>query len=290
MEFSPFTKLPQGAAAEERKSLAETSFGYQWGGCDIRLREGDNGHIGPARLQIPLEQPMTMIQAGTYAFQDTPVRAKAAILFPTVERRSNLLFAGASLGRDIAGASLGWDIQTLETEADVSVTSLFDLRGMPYAAGMTGGVRYCRSDWLARRTNRRSDTFDFRTHTIIPYMGVFYAHSDLLGSLIRLEALFSHAVFTRMDATEKLGPFRADIDITSVTGQMFETLFQWSAPVSEGVYLGASGRFTFLDPSASARVEASYDSVGSVGKVVSSYSADMRRLLFFTGITLDVVF
>ncbi len=275
MEFSP---VPHSAPLfSSDKSIVEARAGYMWGTNGIKYRNGDNGLIPASRKDISLDSPIFGIQAGTFVASDLAVRAQAWINIPLVWR-SNFLFDGQSLG---------WDTQANYFEADLSAIYHFGLGHMPYSAAIVGGYRFYKIDYESHRITRWSDSFHDHFQIHVPYFGVYYSHSDLANSLVRLEILFSPILLTGMDANQVLNNQNTQLDGQSYIGQWADVNFEWSKRLGKNVLLGASSRFNFINPVAGAKAQ----HVNANQELqITHYTMDMRYWLLSVGLTFTYTF
>jgi hypothetical protein len=289
MEFSPIPNHSPFHPSDQ--SIVEARAGYMWGTNQIQYRNGDNGLIPAGRKDISLDSPIFGLQAGTFAVSDLAVRAQAWINIPLVWR-SNFLFDGQSLG---------WDTQSNYFEADLSAIYHFGLGHMPYTAAIVGGYRFYKVDYESHRITRWSDSFHDHFQIHVPYFGVYYSHTDLANSLVRLEILFSPILFCGMEANQSLNnqiapppnrtlvniPQNTQLDGQSYIGQWADVTFEWSKRLGKNVLLGASSRFNFINPVAGARAQ----HINANQELqITHYTMDMRYWLLSAGLTFTYTF
>jgi hypothetical protein len=257
MEFSP----PNHSCLEKKsdKSMIQGEVGYLWGKHEIGLRCADNGLLPSGKRTPSMNCAIFGLMGGTFATSDLALRAHARIGLPLTTYRSNFYFNGVALG---------WDTLPKYFDADLCAIYHFDLGTMPYSAGLVGGYRYMRLEYDSHRTTAWSDSFFDYFHVHIPYLGVYYAHSDLLSSLVRLEILFTPLTFSTIDFTQTLGGVATKVDASSTSGQWFNAVFSMSRKLSGGFFAGASTEFLYLNQAASARAQRQ--------ESVTSYSLDSR--------------
>jgi hypothetical protein len=259
--------------------MIEARAGYLWGFNQILFRDGDNDGILPGKQKLDLDSMIFGLQGETFATEDLAVRAQAWINIPH-ENRSDF-FLDRSLGGTPLGW-LGWDSQVRYFQADLAAIYHIGLRGMPYAAGLVAGARYNNFDSFSKRVSSPTGTFRDHLHIYIPYTGVYYAHNDFLGTVMRLDVFFSPFTFSRLDAEENLAGTVTHIDGHSLTGCWFETLFEWSAPLGDSVLLGALAKYNYLVLSGGATLTRNGSS--------TRFSMDSWHHLFVVGLGLTYMF
>ncbi|MBI5251536.1 MAG: hypothetical protein HY912_18760 [Desulfomonile tiedjei] len=216
--------------------MLEARAGYLWGFNEIRFRDGDNANIPPTVQEVGLDSIIFGLQGETFATEDLAVRAQAWMNVPQDSRSDFILDRRA----------LGWDTQARYVQADLAAIYHIGLRGMPYAAGLVAGARYNNFDYMSKRVGAPGGTFNDHMHVYIPYTGVYYAHNEFLGSVVRLDVFFSPFTFSRLDASQNLANTSMQVDGHSLTGCWFETLFEWSASVGESALIGAVAKYDYL--------------------------------------------
>lgn len=275
--------IPCGPGSSGKKSMLEARVGYLWGFNQILFRDGDNDLILPGKQKLDLDSMIFGLQGETFATEDLAVRAQAWINIPH-ENRSDF-FPDRSPGLPQYGW-LGWDSQVRYLQADLAAIYHIGLRGMPYAAGLVAGARYNNFDSLSKRVSSPTGTFRDHLHVYIPYTGVYYAHNDFLGSVMRLDVFFSPFTFSQLDAEEKLAGTVTQIDGHSLTGYWFETLFEWSAPVGDSVLLGALAKYNYLVLSGGATLNRNVSST----PYSTRFSMDSLHHLFVVGFGVTYMF
>lgn len=240
------------------KSMLEARAGYMLGFNNFLFRDGDNGNTRPSTLDLGLDSIIFGVQGETFATDDLAVRGQAWINIPQ-ESRSDFV---------LDGKSLGWDTQSRYIQADLAAIYHIGLRGMPYAAGLVAGARYNNLDCMSKRVAAPGGTFNNHLHVYIPYTGVYYAHNEFLGSVLRLDVFFSPFTFSRLDGWQNLPGETMHVDGHSITGLWFETLFEWSLPVGESALIGAVAKVNYLKLSGGATLDRSVAS--------QNYSASTR--------------
>jgi hypothetical protein len=256
--------------------MIEARTGYLWGFNEILFRDGDNYLIPPGKQEISLDSMIFGLQGETFATEDLAVRAQAWINIPH-ENRSDFFFDRTALG---------WDSQVRYVQADLAAIYHIGLRGMPYAAGLVAGARYNNFDSFSKRVSSPTGTFRDHLHIYIPYTGVYYAHNDFLGTVMRLDVFFSPFTFSQLDAEETLAGTVTQIDGHSLTGYWFETLFEWSAPVGDSVLLGALAKYNYLVLSGGATLNRNVSST----PYSTRFSMDSWSHLFVVGFGLTYMF
>ncbi|HMK33799.1 MAG TPA: hypothetical protein VK463_01945 [Desulfomonilaceae bacterium] len=229
-----------------RQTLVEARLGYLWGWNEIRFRDGNNGLAPPGKTMVQLNSPLFGVMAGT-ASGDLAFRAQAWINIPT-EWDTNFY---------VNRVSERWNTQAAYFEADVSAIYQLGLGNMPYTAGLMAGYRYNQLDFASTRVPNSPARFDDHFHVHVPYLGVYYAHDNLLGSVVRLDLLASPVTFALVDSKGLLNGSPMRVDANSVMGRMYELLFEVSRRVGDsslfglfvkGSYLELDGGATFTSP------------------------------------------
>jgi hypothetical protein len=263
---------PYGHQTSGKKSMLEARTGYLWGFNEIRFRDGDNANIFPGKQEVGLDSMIFGLQGETFATDDLAVRAQAWLNIPH-ENRSDFY---------VDRTVLGWDTQARYFQADLAAIYHIGLRGMPYAAGLVAGVRYNNFDYSSRRVAAPGGTFNDHLHVYIPYTGVYYAHNDFLGSVVRLDVFFSPFTFSRLDASQNINNSVMQVDGHSITGCWFETLFEWSKMAGENILIGAFGKYDYLELSGGATL--------TKGGAATRFSMDSWHHLFRAGLGLTYMF
>ncbi len=269
---------PQGFPAPSQSPFAKTGFaearfGYLWGINEIRLRDGDNALIPPSKREIDLQGIVFGAAAGTFFTDDIGVRIQGWIDIPMQMRNEFYL--------DRTGAS--WDTRARYIVADLSFIYSIGPRNMPLTAGLMAGYRYNDFDYDSRTVGQPAGTFHDHFQIHVPYMGVYYANTGMLDSLVRLDVLYAPIIFSRLDSNEQRSSVVSQITGQSVTGQFFETLFSWSWPLSRSALLGVYATYTYMDLSGGATVVQG-------GLKSTRFSLDCPYNIVSTGLTLTYTF
>lgn len=260
-----FSHVPQ------KKSLIEARTGYLWGINELRFRDGDNPNIAPGKKELRVDGPIFGLQGETFAMKDLAVRAQAWINIPQSMRSDFLL--------DQTRRS--WDTRAQFFEADASIIYHFGL-GMPYTAGLAAGYRFDNFDYKSTLVVSPGGSFHDHIHVHIPYLGIYYAHSGFVGSVVRLDILASPFTLSRVDGAQDLAGSITQVNGTSLTGWWFESFFGWSRPVGRSAFLGAFAKYNYLGLSGGATLQR--------GDKSTSFSMDSWHHLFVTGLTATYTF
>ncbi len=258
--------------ASHKKSLVEGAFGYSFGFNDILLRDGDNANFAPEKKEIGLDSMVFSVQGQTFVTSDVAVRVQGWINIPQ-EIRSNFI---------LDGVTRSWDTQARQIEADLAAIYVFGFPGIPYAAGLTVGYRYCDLNYSSVQVAVPSGTFHDHFQIHIPYLGVYYTHHEFAGSIVRLDVLASAFPLSRLDSQRRQQLLITEIEGQSVTGFWFETLFEWTSDFSGGAQVGLMAKYNYLELSGGATVRNGIQS--------TSFSMDSRKHLFVTGLTVGYRF
>lgn len=271
-EYMPYPAPPHMFyQAPQKKSLIEARAGYVWGVNEIRFRDGDNAIIAPGKKELNVNGLIFGLQGETFAMKDLAVRAQAWINIPQ-ELRSDFL---------LDRTRRSWDTRAQFFEADLSIIYHLGLGGMPYTAGLTAGYRFDNFDYKSTLV-AGAGTFNDHIHVHIPYLGIYYAHSNFVGSVVRLDVLSSFFTLARVDAAQDLAGSITQIDGQSLTGFWFESFFGWSRPIGRSAFLGAFAKYNYLGLSGGATVERDNSS--------TRFSMDSWHHLFMAGLTATYTF
>lgn len=266
--MAPAQHLPSFSShVSHKKSLVQGGLGYSFGFNDILFRDGDNANFAPAKKEIGLDNMVFSVQGQTFATSDVAVRVQGWINIPQ-EIRSNFI---------LDGATRSWDTQARQIEADLAAIYVFGFPGIPYAAGLTAGYRYCDLNYSSVQVAVPSGTFHDHFQIHIPYLGVYYTHRKFAGSVVRLDVLASTFPLSRLDSQRRQQLLITEIEGQSVTGFWFETLFEWATDVAEGAQIGLMAKYNYLELSGGATI--------SNGIQATRFSMDSRKHLFVTGLT-----
>jgi hypothetical protein len=271
-EFVTYPVPPQMfSPVPQNQSLLEARAGYLWGVNEIRFRDGDNAIIAPGKIELNVNGLIFGLQGETFVMKDLTVRAQAWINIPQ-ELRSDFL---------LDRTRRSWDTRAQFFEADLSVIYHLGLGGMPYTAGLTAGYRFDNFDYKSTLV-AAAGTFHDHIHVHIPYLGIYYAHSNFVGSVVRLDILASPFTLSRVDGAQDLAGSITQIDGQSLTGFWFESFFGWSRPVGRSAFLGAFVKYNYLGLSGGATLEINNSS--------TRFSMDSWHHLFATGLTATYTF
>ncbi len=259
----------------KKSSLVEGRLGYFWGFGELRLRDGDNGNIAPGRRNVDLHSPILELAGEHFFTRDLAARGQAWVNAPTTHRNEFLF-----------NAARAWDTRAQYVGIDLAAVYHFGLGRMPYTGGIIAGYRFNYFDLRGNRVTDTSDTFNEETQVHIPYAGVYYAHSELLGTVTRLDILASPLTLAQVDVRRHNSTEFTEIDGHSVTGIWFESFFQIALPVTESALVGMSARYNCLELHGGATV----DSTAEVGSPSTRFSMDYRFHLFTLGITATYTF
>jgi hypothetical protein len=272
-DFMPYPAPPHMIYhAPQKKSLIEARAGYLWGINEIRFRDGDNSIISPGKQELNVNGIIFGLQGETFVVKDLAVRAQAWINIPQALRSDFFL--------DRTRRS--WDTRAQFFEADLSVIYHLLLGGMPYTAGLTAGYRFDNFDYKSSLVAFPGGSFNNHIHVHIPYLGIYYAHSGFVGSVVRLDVLASPFTLSRVDGAQDIAGSITQVDGQSLTGLWFESFFGWSRPVGRSAFLGAFIKYNYLGLSGGATLERDNSS--------TRFSMDSWHNLFTTGLTATYTF
>ncbi len=259
-----------------KQSMIGARTGYLWGVNEIRLRDGDNANLAPQRRDLNLQSLVFGAQGETFAMSDLAVRAQAWLNVPA-ENRSDFY---------LDGTLRTWKTSAQYLGADLAAIYHLGLGGMPYAAGLVAGYRYNNFDYTSQPVENPYSTFDDHLHIHIPYLGVYYAHTHFVGSVVRLDVLASPFTLSRYDAEQHTGANVRSIDGHAITGAWFESHFQWARPVGKSALLGVFVTYNFLELSGGATVR----STAAGAAQATRFSLDSRLNLVLIGLSLTYAF
>jgi hypothetical protein len=272
-EFIPFAGPPPMLShVPHKKSLIEARTGYLWGINEIRFRDGDNSLIAPGNQELNVNGAVFGLQGETFLSTDLAVRAQAWINIPQALRSDFFL----------DGTRQSWDTRAQFFEADLAVIYHLLPGVMPYTAGLTAGYRFDNFVYKSASVAVPGGSFHDHLHVHIPYLGIYYAHSHFVGSVLRLDVLASPFTLSRLDAAQDLAGTITQIDGQSLTGFWFESLFGWSRPIGRSAFLGLFIKYNYLGLSGGATLERNNAS--------TRFSMDSWHNLFVTGLTASYTF
>jgi len=283
LEYVPYIGTPAGFVWDHaKKTLVEARTGYLWGINEIRFRDGDYAIIPPGKMELNVNGVIFGLQGERYILPDLAVRAQAWINIPQSLRSDFFL--------DRTRRS--WDTRAQYFEADLSVICTMlpvfppPSPSMPYTpgivAGLTAGYRFDKFDYKSANVTVPGGSLHNHIQVHIPYLGIYYAHSRFVGSVVRLDVLASPFTISRVDATQDLAGSTTQIDGQSLTGWWFESLFEWSKPIGRNAFVGAFAKYNYLGLSGGATLEKDNAS--------TRFSMDSWYHLFSAGLTATFTF
>lgn len=276
----------------ERFSIIEARAGYIWGVNRILLRDGDNANIPPGQREVSLESPAFGLQGEMFTTNDLSVRVQGWINVPQ-EHRGDFYFDRTARSWDTTTRYIVADIAAVYHFGPVgSFGGRFESGGVyrqksrdggPRTfAGIMAGFRYNNLDCWSTTLHDSQAIFHDHVHVYIPYLGVYYADGDFMGSVLRLDMLASPLTLSKIGSKEELFGVQTIIDGHSVTGFRFESLLAWFLPVTDKALVGVFAKYDFLELSGGATVWRSPSS--------TRFSLDGRQHLFIAGLTANYSF
>ncbi|MBM4329458.1 MAG: hypothetical protein FJ118_20125 [Deltaproteobacteria bacterium] len=256
----------------EKRSMAEGRFGYFWGWHEIRLREGDNALIPPSKKEVTLSSLIFSAQAETFPMKDLAVRVQGWLNIPQTHRNE--------VWFDRRWAA--WDTRSRYLGADLSAVYHFGMGGMPYTAGLVAGYRFYDFDYTSQAVSAPAGDFQDHLSAHIPYVGVYYAHSQFIGSVVRLDLLAAPITLARYRSDRSVSNSMFHIDGHAVTGFWFESLFEWLLPLTDNALAGVIAQYNYLELSGGATVEADGRS--------TRFSMDSRHNVIVLGLSATYTF
>ena len=151
--------------------------------------------------------------------------------------------------------------------AGASVVYHLGLGGTPYTSGVIAGYRYNYYDSGSQAVSPQGGDFQDRLDVHIPYVGVYYAHGKLLGSVMRFEFSASPVTLAlykgerRVEAVPPSPPSRAsvaEIDGHSYFGAWYEALYQWSWQATSDILLGLRVKYNYFELSGAGKIDTYY--------------------------------
>lgn len=276
----------------QRFSIVEARAGYMWGVNQILLRDGDNANLPPGKREVSLESPAFGLQGEMFTSNDLSIRAQGWINLP--QGHQGVFYFDRT--------ARSWNTTTRYIAGDIAAVYHFGPVGSFYGkfesggvyngasrrsgpatfAGIMAGFRYNNLDCQSTTIHDARATFHDFLHIYIPYLGVYYADGDFMGSVLRLEVLASPLTLSKIDSRETLLGAQTTIDGHSVMGCWVESLLGWFWPVTDKALVGAFAKFNFLELSGGATVWRSPSS--------TRFSLDGRQYIFITGLTANYSF
>ncbi len=243
-----------------------------WGANEVRFRDGDNPFMKPAWKRITLNSLTFEAGGETFVMDDLAIRGGGWINLPS------------DTGNDFyfLDERRHWETDRLCFGADLSAVYHFNLGGMPYGAGIIAGVRYNQYRYDAIQLPNPANFMDDRLQVLVPHLGVYYANSDLIGSVFRLDILASPITLALLDSDGRLNDSSYRVDGHSLTGIWFESYFQWALPINETFMVGLNARYRWLELSGGATMK--------IGARSSRYSLDSTHHIICTGGVISVTF
>lgn len=283
---------PKAHDKSDRFSIIEARAGYLWGVSQILLRDGDNANLPPGKREVSLESPVFGLQGETFTSNDLSIRAQGWINLPQ-GHRGDFYFDRTARSWDSTSRYIAADIAAVYHFGPVgSFYGRFESGGVYKQssrdggpgtfAGIMAGYRYNNLDCWSTTLHDPQGTFHDYVHLHVPYLGVYYADGNFVGSVLRLEILASPLTLAKIDSEGQLFSARTTIDGHSVTGFWFESLLGWFLPVTEKAMVGVFAKYNFLELSGGATVWRSPSS--------TRFSLDSRQHLFITGLTANYSF
>lgn len=228
-----------GMSPITKKTLFEARVGALLGYSELRIREGDNDHVLAGRRNVDFHSWVFSAQAERFITQNLAVRAQGWINIPPAHK-SDFFFDGG----------VQWRNTTQYAAFDLAGVLHFG-RGMtPYSAGLIGGYRFNFFDIYSERPTKDQDEYKERSQVHIPYLGVYYAHSNFLGGVARLDLHASPIVVSTVKGSSLTSINSRELrtlDGHSLTGIFFDSFLQWSIPLSDSFLAGAFARYEFLE-------------------------------------------
>lgn len=239
---------------------------------EIWVRDGDNGHISPFKKEITMNAPALGILVETFARKNLAIRAQGWAGYPSDHRNEFYLDRTRT----------AWDTDARYLSADIAAVYHLCLSPMPYTAGIIAGYRYYNFDYPSESVAAPLGTFHDHMQVHVPHLGVYYAHSQLLGSVARFDFLASPFAVTTIDSERVQGADSMNVEAHALTGIFLDFYTAWSRQLTESLYLGAYGRYNYLELSGGATVRRDAQS--------TRFSLDSRHHIFMTGIDVGYTF
>lgn len=276
----------------ERFSTVEARAGYLWGVNQILLRDGDNANISPGKREVSLDSPVFGLQGETFAANDLSIRAQGWINVPQ-DHQGDFYYDRIARSWDTTARYIAGDIAAVyhfgpvgsfygRFESGGVYNQTIRTQGPGTFAGILAGFRYNNLDCFSTTIHDSQATFHDYLHLYVPYLGVYYADGNFIGTVLRLEVLASPLTLSKIDSNEVLSGAKTSIDGHSVTGFWFESLLNWCLPATEKAMVGLFVKYNFLELSGGATVWRSPSS--------TRFSLDSRQHIVITGLTVNYSF
>ncbi len=268
-----------GMSPITKKTLFEARVGALLGYSELRIREGDNPHVLAGRRNVDFHSWIFSAQAERFITQNLAVRAQGWINIPPAHK-SDFFFDGG----------VQWRSTTQYLAFDLAGVLHFG-RGMtPYSAGLIGGYRFNYFDIYSERPTVDQDEYKERSQVHIPYIGVYYAHSNFLGGVARFDLHASPLAISTVKGASNASITEQELrtlDGHSLTGIFFDSFLQWSIPISESFLAGAFARYEFLELHSGATVN---NRVGGQLETETHFSMDSRFHKVILGLSASFTF
>jgi hypothetical protein len=236
-----------GRSAITKKTLIEARAGAFLGFNELRLREGDNDHTRPGRRNVDWTSWIFSAHGERFVTDNLAVRVQGWGNIPSTSG-SDFFLDGA----------VQWSNELRYLSGDLAAVMHFG-RGMtPYSAGLIAGYRGKFLDIDSQRPVAPLDHYTESGRIHIPYMGVYYAHSNFLGTVARFDIHASPIVLSTVKGAGEVSlseRMLRNLDGHSLTGIWFESFLQISLPISESFLAGAHARYDFLELHGGATVD-----------------------------------
>ncbi len=256
----------------KKETLIEVRPGYLWGMNEIWLRDGDNDHIAPFKKELTMNAPAVGILVETFARKNLAIRVQGWAGYPLNHRNEFYLDE----------VTTAWDTDARYLSADIAAVYHLSLSPMPYTAGIIAGYRYYNFDYPSDTVAVPLGTYHDHMQVHVPHLGVYYAHGRLLGTVARFDFLASPLAIATIESERVQGDSSTSMEASALTGIFLDFYTAWSRQLTESLYLGAYGRYNYLEISGGATVRR--------GQPTTRFSLDSRHHLFMTGINVGYAF
>ncbi|MFC1836558.1 hypothetical protein ACFL2Q_17840 [Thermodesulfobacteriota bacterium] len=255
-----------------KTALIEARSGYLWGANEVCLRDGDNYNVPPMKTNVDLAGLIVGLQGEKFLLKDLAVRGQGWLNVP--DQTSEDFFFNSS--RRIS------DVNVRYIGVDLSLIYHFGIGGAPYSAGMVAGYRFNNFDQRSDGSVDGGSLSNDSAYLHVPYLGMYYADGQFVGTVVRLDILASPVVLARVDAKRDFLGTPMRIDGHSILGMWIECFFGWSIPLSDDALVGVFARYNFIELSGGA--------TAVTGGASTRFSMDTRGHLLDSGISITYTF
>jgi hypothetical protein len=270
-----------GMSPITKSAFLEARVGGLLGQGELRLREGDNDRVKPGRRNIDFSSWLFSAHGEKFVTDNLAVRVQGWANIPPSHKTDFFLDGGVQ-----------WETNTRYLAGDLAAVLHFG-RGMtPYSAGLIGGYRHNFFQMYSERPIDPVDEYRERSQVHIPYIGVYYAHSNFLGLVARFDVHASPIALSTVRGSSRTSyrPYdeERNLDGHSLTGIFFESFLQMNVPLSESFLAGAYARYDFLELHGGATVDS--NRTDRTARTETRFSMDSRFHKLILGVSCAFTF